>query len=87
MLIDKTISILQKEGDEIMEILATVNFDYNAIVSLISGVGFPIVCVIFMWKSFTSTLKELRDIISENTKMLAIICDKLDIEEEAVNYE
>lgn len=52
--------------------------DIATITSLISSVGFPIVCVIFMWKYINSTLKEFTDTMRENTLMLSKVYEKLD---------
>ena len=41
--------------------------DVQTITSLISTVGFPIVCVIFMWKYISTTMKEVSKAIDNNT--------------------
>lgn len=51
----------------------------ETIVSLISSVGFPIVCVIFLWRYVNSTLKEFTTTMHENTMMLQKVYDKLDV--------
>ena len=48
------------------------------VVSLISSVGFPIVCVMFLWKYVNSTLKEFTQTMHENTQMLQKVYEKLD---------
>ena len=48
------------------------------IVSLISSVGFPVVCVMFLWKYVNSTMKEFTQTMSENTRMLEKVYEKLD---------
>lgn len=48
------------------------------IVSLISSVGFPIVCVMFLWKFVNSTLREFTQTMRENTQMLQKVYEKLD---------
>lgn len=48
------------------------------VVSLISSVGFPIVCVMFLWKYVNTTLKEFTQNMSENTRMLEKVYEKLD---------
>jgi len=48
------------------------------VVSLISSVGFPIVCVMFLWKYVNSTMKEFIQTMSENTRMLEKVYEKLD---------
>lgn len=57
----------------------------ETVVSLISSVGFPIVCVIFLWryvnstmKEFTTTMKDFTTTMHENTMMLQKVYDKLD---------
>ena len=53
------------------------------VVSLVSSVGFPIVCCIFMWRYINDTLKEFTQTMNENTRMIAKLCDKLDVKGEA----
>ena len=48
------------------------------VVSLISSVGFPIVCDMFLWKYVNSTLKEFTQTMHENTQMLQKVYEKLD---------
>lgn len=50
----------------------------ETVVSLISSVGFPIVCVIFLWRYINSTLKEFTTTMHENTMMLQKVYAKLD---------
>ena len=50
----------------------------NEIVTLISTIGFPIVCCFFMWKYISSTMKEFMKTIQENTQVTQKLCDKLD---------
>ena len=50
----------------------------NEIVTLISTIGFPIVCCIFMWKYISNTMKEFMKTIEENTRVTQKLCDKLD---------
>lgn len=52
--------------------------DSQAIVNLISSVGFPIVCVIFLWRYVNSTMKEFTETMRENTLMLSKVYEKLD---------
>lgn len=47
-------------------------------VSLVSSVGFPIVCCFFMWKYINTTLKDFTNTMNENTKMIAKLCEKLE---------
>ncbi len=63
--------------------------DVATITSLISSVGFPIVCCIFMAKyittmnnQFNEELDKLRTALENNTKVMTRICEKLDINEE-----
>lgn len=48
------------------------------VVSMIGSLGFPIVCCFFMWKYINETMKEFTKTMTENTKMLTRMCDKLD---------
>ena len=52
--------------------------DMNTLVSLISTVGFPIVCVIFLWNYVNTTLKEFTETMKENTLMLQKLYEKID---------
>lgn len=55
------------------------------ICSLITTVGFPIVCCIFLWKYISETMKEFTKSINANTQMLSRVCDKLDLWKEDKN--
>lgn len=52
--------------------------EFDAVVSLISSVGFPIVCCFFMWRYINTTLKDFNTTMTENTKMIALLCQKLE---------
>lgn len=66
------------------------------IVQLISTVGFPIVFCLLMWKyisdnnaqikdvitEFTATMREFKVTMTENNRLMTIICDKLDVTRE-----
>ena len=52
--------------------------EIDTIVSLISSVGFPIACVIFLWRYIKSTLAEFTKTMHENTLMLQKVYEKLD---------
>lgn len=54
--------------------------EIETIVSLISSVGFPIVCCIFMWQYINTTLKDFMKTMNENTKMISKLCEKIDKE-------
>lgn len=54
--------------------------DMQAITSLISSMGFPIVCCIFLWKYVNSTLKEFTVTMQQNTQMIQKLIDRLDLE-------
>ena len=45
----------------------------ESVVNLISTVGFPIVCCIFMWRSYTTTLKDLTQAINDLRADLATL--------------
>lgn len=47
-------------------------------VSLISSVGFPIVCVIFLWQFVNSTMKDFTKTMQENTELLKRVCERID---------
>ena len=48
-------------------------------VSLVSSVGFPIVCCYFMWKYINTTLADFTKMMAENNKTTAQLCDKIDM--------
>ena len=48
-------------------------------VSLISSVGFPIVCCWFMWKYINTTLADFSEMRKENNATTARLCDKIDL--------
>lgn len=48
-------------------------------VSLISSVGFPIVCCWFMWKYINTTLADFSEMMKENIATTARLCDKIDL--------
>ena len=52
--------------------------EIDTVVSLISSVGFPIVCCFFMWKYINTTLKDFTSTMNENTKMISKLCDRLE---------
>ena len=54
------------------------------IVTLVSTIGFPIVCCIFMARFITSTMDKFTSAMNENTKMLNRICDRLDLWKEEI---
>ena len=61
--------------------------DINTILQLISSVGFPIVAFLLIFKYNQETVKELRDVISNNTIALNKILAKLDIDEDVNGKE
>ena len=62
--------------------------DYvNTITSFISTIGFPIVCVIYMWKYISTTQKEFTEAIKNNTVMISKLCEKLDADGERGNHD
>lgn len=48
------------------------------VTSLISSVGFPIVCVLFLWQYVRTTMEKFTEPMNENNKMLALLCEKID---------
>lgn len=52
--------------------------DMNTIISVISTVGFPIICVVFLWDFVNKTLKEFTETMKENTLMLQKLYEKID---------
>lgn len=52
--------------------------DMNTFVQMISTVGFPIVCVVFLWNYVNTTMKEFTKTMNENTLMLQKLYERLD---------
>ena len=50
---------------------------FNTVASFIGSIGFPIVCCIFLWKYINETMKNFTENMSENTKMLTRIYERL----------
>ena len=48
-------------------------------VSLVSSVGFPIVCCYFMWKYINTTLSDFTKMMEKNNESTALLCDKIDL--------
>lgn len=61
--------------DEVMQMITT----------LIGSIGFPIVCCIFLWKYINGTMKNFTENMSENTKMLTRIYERLEQKEDKDN--
>lgn len=66
--------------------------DVNAIIQIISGVGFPIAaCLICFWyvNKLTETHKEevnkLTDALNNNTLVMQKLCDKMGVQTDADN--
>lgn len=50
----------------------------ETVTTLITTVGFPIVCVMFLWKFVNDTMKEFTKTMQENTLMLQKLYEKID---------
>lgn len=44
--------------------------DYNSIVTLVGSLGFPIVACIGLFWMINTTMKEFKETVSENTKVM-----------------
>lgn len=55
----------------------------NTIITFIGSLGFPIVACIFLWKFINGTLDSFRQALQQNTAMLAQVCDRLDMWQQA----
>ena len=62
--------------------------DIAAITQAITTLGFPIVCVFFLWRSIQDTMKNqqeetkrLREILEKNTQVLTKLMERLKVEE------
>ena len=62
--------------------------DLTAITQAITTLGFPIVCVFFLWQSIKDTMKNqqeetkrLREILEKNTLVLTKLMERLKVEE------
>lgn len=51
----------------------------DAVISLINSVGFPIACCCMMGWYINTTMKEFRQTMENNNKLLSRICDRLDM--------
>lgn len=49
----------------------------ETVVQLISTVGFPIVCVWFLWRFVTTTMQEVKKTVDANTEAIAKLCEKI----------
>ena len=63
--------------------------DMNEIITVITNLGFPIVCVFALWQSIKEYMKEqreemkrLRELLEKNVLIIQKILDFLDISEE-----
>lgn len=61
--------------------------EVQEITAIISNIGFPIVCVIFMWKYISTSITDLTKSLTEVTITLNKICDRLDDLERKINNE
>lgn len=61
--------------------------EVQEITALISNIGFPIVCVIFMWKYISTSMSDLTRSLTEITITLNKICDRLEDLERKINNE
>lgn len=50
---------------------------------MVTSVGFPIVCCIFMWKYLTTTMRDITSTMVKNTEVLTRLVEKLEKDEEA----
>lgn len=48
------------------------------IANIISTMGFPIICCIFMWRYLTTTMTEITQTMVKNTEVLQRLVEKLD---------
>ena len=62
--------------------------DITSITQAITTLGFPIVCVFFLWQSIKDTMKKqqeetkrLREILEKNTLVLTKLMERLKVEE------
>lgn len=51
----------------------------ETVVNIISTVGFPIVCCIFLWKYINTIMEDYRKMMSENNAVISSLCDKIDL--------
>ena len=59
--------------------------DYTMIQDIINNMGFPIAMVAyFIWDKY-KTMQPMIDAINNNTKILTVLCDKLELKEVAAN--
>ena len=60
----------------------------DTLIEIIPSLGFPIVCVFFLWQSIKDTMKNqqeetkrLREILEKNTQVLTKLIERLKLEE------
>lgn len=70
-----------------------LNMNMESIIQLINGVGFPIaVSIALFWTNskqderYSSVMKELTQVINNNTKTLAELCTKIDTIDGSVKH-
>lgn len=51
--------------------------EIETIVSLISSVGFPIICCVIMWKYINTTMQDFTKTMNENTRMIEKLCERI----------
>ena len=49
----------------------------ETVVQLISTVGFPIVCVWFLWRFVTTTMQEVKKTVDANTEAIVKLCERI----------
>lgn len=52
--------------------------DINGIVTLVSNIGFPILCVVVMFKVYREDLSKIQEAITNNTIVIQKLVDKLE---------
>ena len=55
--------------------------EINEIAQLVSTLGFPIVCCVFMWRHINTTQKEITNAVNRNTTVMEKLLTRLEMED------
>ena len=54
------------------------NETFEMVLNAVGSIGFPIAWAFLLWKYINTVMKDLSRALTENTKMLSRLCDKVD---------
>ena len=55
--------------------------EFNEIAQLVSTLGFPIVCCVFMWRHINTTQKEITNAVNRNTTVIEKLLTRIEMED------